>query len=83
MLGSAQGFHKQLAERSLTSASFVRARVAPAVHLRNPNTPNLMFASNLYYCRPHCYCSLDSGPNGHGLSKLRLSELYVRATICT
>jgi hypothetical protein len=31
----------------------------------------------------YCYCSLDSGPKGHGLSKLRLSELYARAAICT
>jgi len=36
-----------------------------------------------YYCRLHRYCSLDSGPNGHGLSKSRLSELYVRPRICT
>ncbi|MDT7811421.1 MAG: AcrB/AcrD/AcrF family [Acidobacteriaceae bacterium] len=29
------------------------------------------------------YITPDSGPKGHGLSKLPLSELYARGAICT
>src|SRR5258708_27044512 len=46
MPGSAESFHKQLVERSRTSASFPPAAVAPVFRPHNPNTRNLMFASN-------------------------------------
>src|SRR5258708_35868748 len=46
MPGSAESFHKRLVERSRTSASFPPAAVALVFYPHNPNTRNLMFASN-------------------------------------